>query len=337
MEIKDLTGLSEPLKKLIEVVSQGIGALSKPYLIRKNADAKAYEIKVISEAIKDNQQDLGKIVFDQTKLSLMSLDSSSIKQELPIDQRAQQRLDYQEQNRQRNIENITQKAAENLKSEKKVSEEPVDKDWTTRFFNYAEDISNEEMQELWGRVLAGEIKKPKSYSLRTLDLLRNLSKDEAETFLKFASLAIQTTGTSFILNFKSEKLLEEKYGLNFKDRLLMEELGFLTANDIQFKLLATGAQKVQMIFIIGSICVVHEKLQNKPEQQLQVLVFTKIGQELLKLVRTKPELDYIQLLASKINRKNGSVKYAEILETLDDGRIKYVGLQDVPLSKGEKH
>jgi hypothetical protein len=55
MEIKDLTGLSEPLKKLIQVVSQGIGALSKPYLIRKTADVKAYEIKVITEASKTRQ------------------------------------------------------------------------------------------------------------------------------------------------------------------------------------------------------------------------------------------------------------------------------------------
>jgi hypothetical protein len=35
MEIKDLAGISEPLKKLIDVVSKGIGALSKPYLIKK--------------------------------------------------------------------------------------------------------------------------------------------------------------------------------------------------------------------------------------------------------------------------------------------------------------
>jgi len=41
MEIKDLFGLSKPLTKLIKVVSQGVGALSKPYLIRKTADAKA--------------------------------------------------------------------------------------------------------------------------------------------------------------------------------------------------------------------------------------------------------------------------------------------------------
>ena len=67
MDIKDLAGLSEPLKKLIEVVSQGIGALSRPYLIRKTADAKAYEIKTITQAVRDNQQNLKHIGFDDEK------------------------------------------------------------------------------------------------------------------------------------------------------------------------------------------------------------------------------------------------------------------------------
>lgn len=144
MDIKDLTGLSEPFKKLIEVVSQGIGAISKPYLIRKTADAKAYEIKVISQAIRDNQQDLKQIGFNDEKLSLMSLDTISLQKELSIEDRTQQRIDFKEQKRQNNIESITQKAAENLESETTVSDEPVDGDWTTRFFNYAEDISNHE-------------------------------------------------------------------------------------------------------------------------------------------------------------------------------------------------
>lgn len=54
MDIKDLTGLSKPLIKLVEVISQGIGAISKPYLIKKTADAKAYEIKKIAETIKEH-------------------------------------------------------------------------------------------------------------------------------------------------------------------------------------------------------------------------------------------------------------------------------------------
>lgn len=337
MDIKDLAGISEPLKKLIEVVSQGVGALSKPYLIRKTADAKAYEIKVITQAVRDNQQDLEKIEFDDKKLSLMSLNNKSIRKELSIEERTQQRIDFAEQKRQQNIESITQKAAVNLEQESKVSDEPVDEDWTTRFFNYAEDISNEEMQELWGRVLAGEIKQPKSYSLRTLDILRNLSKEEAQVFTKFASLSIQSNGGAFILNFENEKLLEEKYLLNFNDRLLLEELGFITANNLQFGIKKTENNPIQIVFVIGSVCVIQNKLENKPKQQLNVLVFTKIGQELLSLLNTTPELDYIQLLASKLNRQKGSIKYGYILEHLPNGQFRHTTpLLDVPLTELEQ-
>ena len=335
MEIKDLTGLSEPLKKLIEVVSQGIGALSKPYLIKKTTEAKAYKIKVIAKAIKENQQDLKKIGFDDEKLSLVSLDEKTLQNELTLEERTQNRIDFQEQKKQRNIENITQKAAQNLGNESQVSDEPVDEDWTTRFFSYAEDISNEEMQELWGRILAGEIKRPKSFSLRTLDVLRNLSKEEAQVFMKFASLHIKSSGVSFILNFKNEKLLEEKYGLNYNDRLLLEELGFITANDLQFKIAKTDKQPRQVVFIVGNTIVIQEKKENKPEQQLQVLVFTKIGQQLLNLVETSPDLDYIQLLATKLNRVNGSIKYGSILEYLNTGQIRHSPLMDVPLTDAE--
>jgi len=336
MDIKDLAGLSEPLKKLIEVVSAGVGAISKPYLIRKTADAKAYEIKEISQAIKENQHNLKSIEFNEEKLNLMSLDDAALKNELSLEDRTQQRIEFKEHKKQINIEEITQKAAENLEFETSVPDEPIDEDWTSRFFDYAEDISNEDMQGLWGRILAGEIKKPKSYSLRTLDILRNLSTEEAEVFIKFGSLAILSGGIAFILNFNDEVLLEKDHQLNFNDRLLLEELGLLAANDLQFKVIKTGETSRRSVFKLGSIVVVHEKLANKPEQQLQVLVFTKIGQELLQLISEPKKIEYLQLLASKLNRQNGKIQYANILEELSNGQIKHTTLVDIPLTDIEK-
>ena len=336
MEIKDLAGLSEPLKKLIEVVSAGVGGLSKPYLIRKTADAKAYEIGTIAQAIKENQDDLKTIGFSEEKLSLMSLDNDSLKNNLSLENRTQNRVEFQEQKRQKNIESITQKAAENLESETIVSEDPVDEDWTSRFFDYAEDISSEDMQGLWGRILAGEIKKPKSYSLRTLDILRNLSAEEAEVFIKFGSLAILSGGGAFLLNFNSEKLLEDDYQLNFGERLLLEELGLLAANDLEFKIMETGADSKSTIFIIESTIVIQEKLAHKAEQQLQILVFTKIGRDLLQLTKAEPKKDYLQLLATKLDRNNGSIKYANIIRNLPNGQIKHTPLIDIPLTDKER-
>ena len=193
------------------------------------------------------------------------------------------------------------------------------------------------MQGLWGRILAGEIKKPKSYSLRTLDILRNLSTEEAEVFIKFGSLAIRSGGAAFLLNFKNEKLLEEEYNLNFSERLLLEELGLLAANDLQFTFNKTdNNQANKAVFIIGRTLVVHEKLKEKPEQQLQVLVFTKICQELLQLVNVSPKKEYLQLLATKLNRQNGLVQYASILEEFANGQVSHTPLIDVPLTEIEK-
>ena len=47
----------------------------------------------------------------------------------------------------------------------------LDDDWLNVFERYAEDASTERMQRLWGRVLSGEVRKPGSYSMRTLRFL----------------------------------------------------------------------------------------------------------------------------------------------------------------------
>ncbi|PIB28125.1 hypothetical protein BFP78_15710 [Gaetbulibacter sp. 5U11] len=306
----------KPFEKLIEVISNGIGTLYRPRSIRKDADAKAYEIGII-ESAKSKALAEGKESEAETYI------------------RIQERLLFTEVERQKNIDNVVEIAAEQLGQEKNVSEEPVNKDWSKRFFNIVEDVSDEEMQSIWGRILAGEIKNPESYSLRTLEVLKNLSKKEAETFMKFASLAINSSGVSFILNFKNEKLLEENYKLNFGDRLLLEELGFLTANDLQFKILATKEQKSQVYFVIGNSIILLEKPENQPEQQLQVLVFTKIGKELLKLINSSANIDYIQLLASKIRKENYNIKHGVILQRFDNGSVNHTHLIDVPLTEQE--
>ena len=69
MEIKDLAGISEPLKRLIEVMAEGVGAISKPYLIKKTADAKAYEIQVISQAMAESRKLLGGTDYEDGKIN----------------------------------------------------------------------------------------------------------------------------------------------------------------------------------------------------------------------------------------------------------------------------
>lgn len=68
IDIKDVAGLSQPITPLIEVVSAGVGAISAPYLLKKNADAQAYQIKTIANALGNR---CGRLALGKLMLSTM--------------------------------------------------------------------------------------------------------------------------------------------------------------------------------------------------------------------------------------------------------------------------
>lgn len=161
MDINDLAGLSKPLTKLIETIAQGVGAVSKPLLIRKTAEAKAYEIRTITSAIAESKRLLTSATYDSGDVTVLPTETA---QPEPLPDRVRQRLDYQEATKQINIEAITEQAADEIADSPDVAEEPVDPDWIARFFGMAQNITTDEMQRLWGRILAGEVKRPGSFS-----------------------------------------------------------------------------------------------------------------------------------------------------------------------------
>jgi hypothetical protein len=162
VSLVNLDGLSEPLAKLVEAIRSGCGVLYEPTQIRRRAkaDADASLIKMKADlAIRD------------------------------LAARAEERVKAKELRRQQNIESIVEQAAQFLPET--VSSEKVDEDWTVQFFENCQDVGNEEMQSLWAKLLAGEVAKPGSFSLRTLQIVKTMSKDDAELFTRFSSYVWQ--------------------------------------------------------------------------------------------------------------------------------------------------
>lgn len=69
----------------------------------------------------------------------------------------------------------------------------IDDDWLNLFVRLAEDKSSEELQGLFGRILAGEIRKPGSFSLRTIQFISTLSKEDAQDIPVFLSYALDNS------------------------------------------------------------------------------------------------------------------------------------------------
>ncbi|HLN94046.1 MAG TPA: DUF2806 domain-containing protein [Flavobacterium sp.] len=293
----------KPLEKLIDVISKGVGTIYRPKAIRKEADAKAYEIEIIERA-KSKALAEGKEIDADTY------------------ERIQERILHKETKRQNNIDNVSQIAAEQLGQEQTVSDEPVDEDWTSRFFNIVEDVSDEEMQQLWGRILAGEVKQPKSYSLRTLELLKNLSKREAEVFSRASNFVISSYNSPFLFKGKNSETLD-KHNLTFEDRLLLTETGILQAENTISRQLKQTTSDSLFYFESGRYIIKVLKKANTLENGIEILRFTKIGEELLKLLSPNPTEGYIKDFCLRLEEFGLEVKYAFILVKNFDGTISH--------------
>jgi hypothetical protein len=332
MDIKDLAGLSEPLKRLIEVAAEGVGAISRPFLIKANANAKAFEIHTIAQAISDSQKLLGTMKYEEGNVIIESAPKQEIlpAPENHIEQRIIMRVAYQQAKKQSNIEQVVQHAAEELKSEQEVTQEKPDSDWITRFFNISEDVSTDHMQILWGKILAGEIKRPGSYSLRTLELLKNMNQQEAELFVRAGKIAFATPDKVFIPNPDDGKYLVEKFGLSFTDLLALREIGLLVINDLEFQLTPTS-ENSQTVFMSGKTCIAVNRAKDTPQQSLACIVFTEIGKQLFQLIEQSSLADpeYIKRFAGFWRREGVEIKAGNIVEQKGN-YIRYANLQEVP-------
>ena len=113
--------------------------------------------------------------------------------ELEIGTVIEQRIQFQEEKRQANIMSVVAKAA-SLEEGREVEPSEPDHDWTARFFTEVQDVSSEEMQSLWARVLAGEVERKGSTSVRTLQVLRNLDQGTACLLRRLCSCCVYLPG-----------------------------------------------------------------------------------------------------------------------------------------------
>lgn len=146
---------------------------------------------------------------------------------LSLEERVQKRINTLEMNRQKNIEDVLQVAQNILQQDAMPSlESQLDRDWFTRVINNAQDVSDVEMKRLWSKVLAGEIKHPKSYSLRTLDVLRNMTKSDAQIIIDITPYILRDfDNNAFIFNEEKDNGM-----IDFSKILYLMELGILDSN-----------------------------------------------------------------------------------------------------------
>ena len=263
--------LVSPATKLMEMVGGAIGTAYEPRHKRKMADATAHEINVIAEAMRA-AADLP-IVYNQDGVAINSEDFNRLMQ------RAGSRLVLQETIKQQNIENVIDNAYEILEKEEDCSEEPVEQGWINRFFDSVADISDEDLQKLWGKVLAGEIKQPNTYSLRTLETLKNITPYEAEIFKKFAPYVLIDQGNYNIAEDISDL---SNHTVRYRDIMQMSECGLINLTGVIYSLII-GTER-RTVFANNLPIVFNNTTSKEMTFNLSVFSLTTAGRELFSII-----------------------------------------------------
>lgn len=229
--------------------------------------------------------------------------------QMPLQDRAHRREHVALLRKQNNLESIVQKSLAYCPNT--LPSTKADQDWFNQFTLLAQDISNNTMQDLWAKILAGEIAQQGTFSLKSLAIFKSMSITDAKLLAKACSLVVKDSSkrntriisgaykTPGIFSLFS-KDTQSRVNLNQCD-ISYSELLSLADNNIIFiqEAESNELQKgEQMKFNFNGKNLTLTAKKNRCG--IRFYKFTAIGSELAMLISDKPNTSLIPLLESSL-------------------------------------
>ena len=329
------------VQKLWETVAEkGVGALFKPWQMlregRASIELKREELLVIAQAERDadrirrgeislpfnNQPPL---LLEHCTISSVQPDGSCPPLALPV--LANDIAIADTIRREANVTMALLHAEQTLEQDPHVPPDTkVDEDWLFKWRDSASQVSSEELQNLWGRVLAGEVKAPGNYSLRTLEFLKNLSQQEAEAIAKLAQFVV-----SDVIYRDAKEALEEA-GVSFGFLLQMQQLGVVSGVEaIGLNITWKSTEASRFFCLLRSNSRVLIATAENPDHTITLPGYqvTYIGTQVLRLSKFEPHLNYLKKVGEHLKTQNVKVVLAQYIDDIAPGQIHYFGAQEL--------
>lgn len=239
---------------------------------------------------------------------------------LEISHRARMRAIVCEVEQQKNIESIAREVAlltyENNIPDPGVA---VESDWITEFRECCKNTSDKVMQSLWARILAGEIEKPGTFSLRTVDFLRTLRKSEAELFSKFCIAVFRVFHDKLCLvpnpnSVGNHLKISSEVTIKLSELLDLESIGLiqnatLGADDVHYLI------DEEVFFVQKNGSAIRLMPTNGRNISVPMLRLSPIGRELFSIARPSFDAEYFNSVADGLLRMGLQVEKGRMSES----------------------
>lgn len=221
-----------------------------------------------------------------------------------------------------NLDRITSKAVDEIESQEveknnvNSSEKEINDDWLNTFEKEASQKSTSEMQEMFAKILAGEIRSPESYSIRTLKLLGELDSTVANLFAKFCAccmllqVPIQDSDGIHIIDARVCSLggnagnnALKDYGFNFDQLNTLNEYGLIISDfnsQMGYQLSVTNEEPILPFDFSGKKWVLEPTpdFNSKTKLKISGVQLSRAGKELYPIIEATLNEKYQVALSS---------------------------------------
>lgn len=184
----------------------------------------------------------------------------------------------------------------------------IDNDFFWNTIEHSKSVSNNEMQELIAKIIAGEYNNPGTYSMSTLNSIKMLGKYELELFERIWSLIINWTQIPKILFTwqKNAKDFLSELWIDFGKLQILQNLGIFLPNDMTTRLENIKKQKFAIQYFNQQIVFspINENISEINIPEFYGLSIT--WQQIIKHLNPKFNSKYFEWL--KTNYKIGNYK-----------------------------
>lgn len=218
-----------------------------------------------------------------------------------------------------NKASVVAEALEDFREEVDPTEEQgeVEDDWLNIFEDHASRASSDRLRSLWGKILAGEIRRPGSFSLTTLRILSEVDQKTAELFQRYVVGVLQGNLLIRPSELKGQALM---------DLTALEEAGLLQEASGTIGIDHKFDNKGDYVFVDKNFALI---AKGKPGStvRISVIKISRAGEEIRRIVPPEAEDAAIRAVAEIVRKKADSLELAKVTARPSANQISYQTLE----------
>lgn len=215
--------------------------------------------------------------------------------------------------KQNNREEVARIAISNLVEEQEAvvdeTAEELDEDWLNTFEKHAENASGERLREMWGKVLAGEIRQPGTYSLSTLRFISELDLEIARLFQSISKYRLPRGFLPKPEHLRGEVLLEYNF---------LEEVGLLQGVNIGLQE-EIKSNDDWCYYFLDQFAV---RFRSQKSINMGIIPLTRVGREIATILPKEPEYNIAKFVAVNYKHISSEIEIVQKMGNLPDGQYK---------------